>query len=528
MLPSNYLESRLSKLIDFSELSDKYFLNENIETKLKKRKSKIFLLISSKRKNYLMNTLNINLNLNNTANFIKVFNLIKNKDEKTNLINYLFTKNITNAKIILSKYAKFLNLDIDYNFLSTSDFILDAIEKSDEIIELIVKKKENISYLMKIMNFMENGKIVYDYNYIMITANLLIENKAIDKIIKKEIDLDKIIQLIIKNETIFSYTYLFFIYSYLYFCDIKQMEKLDSILQSLFWILSNKNNNDISMLYENIYDILVIFAKVPKFGQLFCDNYNLIFGNGIFDEKTLLIEQKLYIISNLFKTFNSQKIKDFLINYIGNLLTFINDSLNLNNFLVLNPDKIYLELVSSCAKILLTITYHKELTYLFLENKEYFNLIQSLFSYIISIKEITTSYDEIFNIILKIVNNIINNNHKLFISYIISNNLHLSIKNKFNHYINSDIINEKIFISLIDIIGSLFDSQKNDKIKTEFVKLDMDNNRFKEIIINIIKKFGKNDNINKKCNSFLDIYYPNEPKQNFLQLSNFDFLGLNL
>ena len=56
----------------------------------------------------------------------------------------------------------------------------------------------------------------------------------------------------------------------------------------------------------------------------------------------------------------------------------------------------------------------------------------------------------------------------------------------------------------------------------------MDNNRFKEIIINVIKKFGNNDNINKKCNIFLDNYYPNEPKQNVLQLSNFNFLDLNL
>ena len=31
---------------------------------------------------------------------------------------------------------------------------------------------------------MENENIEYDYNYIMITANLLIENKSIDKIIK--------------------------------------------------------------------------------------------------------------------------------------------------------------------------------------------------------------------------------------------------------------------------------------------------------------------------------------------------------
>ena len=195
MLDSDYIQSRLNKLIEFSELSGKSLLNENNETKLKKRKSKIFLIISNKRKKLLSSSSNFSLNLNNTANFIKIFSLMKNYEEKCNLINYLFTKNITSAKSILSNYEKVLNLSIDYNFLSTSSFILDAMEHSDEIIELIIRKKENINYLLKIMNLMENDNITYDYNYIMITANLLIENKNIDKIIKKEIDHNKIIQL---------------------------------------------------------------------------------------------------------------------------------------------------------------------------------------------------------------------------------------------------------------------------------------------------------------------------------------------
>ena len=539
MLASDYIQSRLNKLIEFSELSDKYLLNENNETKLKKRKSKIFLIISNKRKKFLANSSNYNLNLNNTANFIKIFSLMKNDEEKCNLINYLFTKNITSAKSILSNYEKVLNLSIDYNFLSTSSFILDAVEHSDEIIELIIRKKENINYLLKIMNLMENENITYDYNYIMITANLLIGNKNIDKIIKKEIDHNKIIQLIIKNETVISYTYLFYIYAYLYFCDIKQMEKLEDLLNSLFWLLSFKNTNeDTNLLCEDIYDVLVIFSKVPKFNQKFFDNYNLIFQNGEFNSNDALIEQKLAIISNLLKTLNSQKIKTFLQEYNGNLLTFIYNSLKLlsnslkNNIEkpVINPqsDKVHLTLLSLCAKILLTITFHKELTYLFLENKDYFNLIISIFSYIVTSKEINSVYDETFNIILKIVNNILSNRHKLFISYIISNNLHLEIKNKIHYYVNCNNINEKIFISLMNIIGALFDSQKKDKMKTQFVKLDMDNNRFNEIILNVIVTFGNNENINKKCNEFIDNYYPNEPRENFIQLSNFNFLDLNL
>ena len=546
MLPSNYIDARLTKLIDFNEINDKSLLNENIETKIKKRKSKIFLIISNKRKQFMFNSLNSNLNLNNTANFIKIFNLIKSNEEKCNLINYLFTKNITNAKLILSKYEKTLNLNIDYNFLSTSNFILDAIEHNDEIIELIINKKENISYLVKIMNLMENENIEYDYNYIMITANLLIENKNIDKIIKKEIDHNKIIQLIIKHETVISYTYLFYIYAYLYFCDTKQVEKLEPLLDSLIWILSSKDtNNDITLLCEDVYDVLVIFSKEAKFSQKYFDNYDIIFSNGKFDNNDALLEQKLSIISNLFKALNSLKIKLFLqkdngnlLNYIYNSLKLISDScenilgnqvLGTNQEIMMNQfsEKLNLNVLALCAKILLTITFHKELTNLFLENKDYFNLIISIFSYIVSSKEIKSIYDETFNIILKIVNNIISNKHKLFISHIVSNNLHLSIKNKINYYLNCQFINEKIFISLMNIISALFDSQKKDKLKTQFVKLDLDNNKFNEIIFNIIINFGKNENINKKCNEFFDNYYPNESRDNFLQLSNFNFLDLN-
>ena len=547
MLPSNYIDARLTKLIDFNEINDKSLLNENIETKIKKRKSKIFLIISNKRKQFMFNSLNSNLNLNNTANFIKIFNLIKSNEEKCNLINYLFTKNITNAKLILSKYEKTLNLNIDYNFLSTSNFILDAIEHNDEIIELIINKKENISYLVKIMNLMENENIEYDYNYIMITANLLIENKNIDKIIKKEIDHNKIIQLIIKHETVISYTYLFYIYAYLYFCDTKQVEKLEPLLDSLIWILSSKDtNNDITLLCEDVYDVLVIFSKEAKFSQKYFDNYDIIFSNGKFDNNDALLEQKLSIISNLFKALNSLKIKLFLqkdngnlLNYIYNSLKLISDScenilgnqvLGTNQEIMMNQfsEKLNLNVLALCAKILLTITFHKELTNLFLENKDYFNLIISIFSHIVSSKEIKSVYDETFNIILKIVNNIISNKHKLFISHIVSNNLHLSIKNKINYYLNCQFINEKIFISLMNVISALFDSQKKDKLKTQFVKLDLDNNKFNEIIFNVIINFGKNENINKKCNEFFDNYYPNESRDNFLQLSNFNFLDLNL
>ena len=541
MLTEKLFDSRKSKFIDYSELSKEFISNENNETKLKKRKSKIFLIFSNKRKlRVTPDSLNINLNLNNTANFLKIFTVIKNKEEKTNLINCLFTKNITQAKQILSNYQQ-----ADYNFLSTSGFILDIIEKNDEIIELIINKKENINHLIKIMNLIGNGDIFYDYNYIMITANLLIYSKSIDKILKKEIDHDKIINLIIKNETILSYTYLFYIYAYLFHFEIKQIENYENVLDSLIFMITNQNQKDIDILIEDIYDIFVLLSKVPKFINKFFNNYDIIFRKGEFNWNDLLIEQKLSIISNILKNTNSNEIQLLFKKDNGNILNLVKISLELlskiqknKNEINISIDKNDLNIIMLNIKILLTITYHKDLTDLLLENKEYFNLIILIFSEIISLKDLNNNktlmnfeiskINEIYNTFFKIVNNIIKNEHKLFISQIISNNLHLQIKDKFNYYIICNCINEKHFISLINIICSLYDNQKKDKIKTEVVKLDLDNNRFNDVIIGIIKKFGHIENINNKCTNFLDIYYPSEPQKNFLQLTDFNFLNLNI
>ena len=495
--------------------------------------------MSNKRKEYMEpNSTNINLNLNNTANFIKIFNLIKIKEEKTKLINYLFSNNMAKAKHILSKYQEDLNLTIDYNFLSTSSFILEIIEMKDEIIELISKKRENINYLINVMNLISNGNNVYDNNYIMITADLMIYNKSLDKILKKEIPHNKIIKLIIKNETVISYPYLFYIYSYLYHFDIKQIETFENILDNLILILK-QNNFDLNMLLKDIYDIFFIFSNVPKFSNKFFDNYDIIFKKGILNENDLLIEEKLSIISNLYKNINSQQIKAFLekdngnlLNLLLNSLNFLTNILNYANITNLANEKNSLNLILLNTQILLTITYHKDLTDLLLENKEYFYLIIKIFSNIISSKNVFSSSEyllnDIYNITLSIVINIIKNEHKLFISQVIRNNMHLGIKDKFFLYIKCNYINEKHFISFINIISALYDNQKKGKLKTELVKLDLDNNRFNDIIIGIIKKFGSNKIINDKCTNFLDIYYQNEPQKNFLKLSDFNFLNMNL
>ena len=242
-------------------------------------------------------------------------------------------------------------------------------------------------------------------------------------------------------------------------------------------------------------------------------------------------KKKMLKIKNVFKILSNIKIKKKIKKDNGNVFNFIYNSLKLLppiSIQNITPDKISISLISLCAKILQNIAYHKELTALFLENKEYNDMIISIFFYIISSKEINTIYEEAYNIILKIVENIIRNNHKLFITYIISNNMHLAIKNKINYYAISHCINEKIFVSLMNIIGALFDSQKDDEKKSRFLKSEMNFNGLKEVIINIIVVFGKNEAIKKKCNKFCDDYYPNEPRENFVQLSNFNFLDLNL
>ena len=249
--------------------------------------------------------------------------------------------------------------------------------------------------------------------------------------------------------------------------------------------------------------------------------------------------EKLSIISNLYKKMNCLYLKAFLEKDNGNILNLILNSLNFilnvskcDNFTNKTNEKNSLNLIHLNIQILLTITYHKDLTDLLLENKEYFNLILKIFSNIISSKNIVFSCEdllnEIYNIFLNIVNNIIKNGHKLFISQIISNNMHLCIKDKFYLCVNCNCINEKHFISLINIISSLYDNQKKDKLKTELVKLDLDNNGFNDIIIGIIKKFGENKVINEKFSNFLDTYYQNQPQKNFLLLSDFNFLNMNL
>ena len=212
----NFLNREL-KYFDYSDISKKSLSNENTITKLKKRKSILFLLVSNNRRIRMnLDTSTINLNLNNTTNFLKIFDMIKDPNEKCKLIHNLFTNQLLQAKLILSRYQEALNLKIDYNFLSSSEFILDIIEKCDDVIKLIAQNKENIHFLIQKMNSIIEEIINYDSNYIMITSNLLIFTKVLDKELKKQIDHNKLLNLIIKNKTEISYDYMFYIFAYLY------------------------------------------------------------------------------------------------------------------------------------------------------------------------------------------------------------------------------------------------------------------------------------------------------------------------
>ena len=109
--------------------------------------------------------------------------------------------------------------------------------------------------------------------------------------------------------------------------------------------------------------------------------------------------------------------------YLSNEISHECNNSNIN-------EKQALNIILLNTKILLTITYHKDLTDLFLENKVFFNLIINIFSKIISSNNcsIEDNLSKIYNIFLQIVNHIINNGHKLFISQIISNKFTLGHK----------------------------------------------------------------------------------------------------
>ena len=91
-------------------------------------------------------------------------------------------------------------------------------------------------------------------------------------------------------------------------------------------------------------------------------------------------------------------------------------------------------------------------------------------------------------------------------------------------------LNEELFTCLLDIIISLLDNEKKAKLKTEIIKIDLNNNGLFDNIIGIMKKYDGNSLINQKCANFLEIYYPEQSQiqMNFIDLSNFKFINFGI
>ena len=140
-------------------------------------------------------------------------------------------------------------------------------------------------------------------------------------------------------------------------------------------------------------------------------------------------------------------------------------------------------------------------------------------------------YENQMIVVMMIINNIIKNEYYFFISLLINNNIHLKINKKFNFFLSNKInLNEEIFVSLLDIIISLFDNEKKARLKTEIIKMDLNNNGLYDNILGIMKKFGVNSLINQKCTNFLEVYYPEQSQiqMNIIELTNFKFINLGI
>ena len=533
-----YTNSRKSRFDDLSDISTENRKNENMETKLKIRKIKLQNKINMLRKKL---SANINLNsCNDLSLFINTFNSLTDNEVKKNILSLIIENNLT-------KVIEILKEKTDQNFekmnkINSSELLLNLIEmdnsNENNILYIITNETQNIENIIKIVKKIYDEELSYESFYIMITGNLMLYDKKIDNFIRKNLDFSKIFDIIKKNDTQNSYSFIFFLYAYLYRLDVKKIELHVQDLISLIEMIKNKN---LYYLYEDIYDLLIIFSNVYSFNKFFFANYQLLFGDKDFEKDDKLLTSKLSIINNIFKTLSSQEILYYLniknnnrstnniINLILNSLTILSQMKYDNSSIFINN----MQIILLSLKILLTLSFHKELTNSLLENKTYINLIVNIFNNFLTnndnlINNSNIYYDKQINVIMMIVINIIKNEYLFFISLLISNNIHLKINQKFNYFLSNKVnVNEETFVNLLNIIISLLDNEKKANLKTEITKIDLSNNGICDNITGIMKKFSGDNLINQKCSNFLEVYYPEQSQiqMNIIELSNFNFIN---
>ena len=194
-------------------------------------------------------------------------NLIQNRKIKLDKIKYSKILNLKNLFYSLESQNKsFLlkllincnNIELEKNFnikenniFIYSNLILELINEDDSICNMILNNNENIIFLIDFINNQKELNVII-LNYLLIIANLLLENEKIYKELTLKINFIKILNDLFDYE---KNVFLFLLYSFLFYCPDKKLFNYENFLFKTINLLDSYKTN------ENIYDILLIIKK---------------------------------------------------------------------------------------------------------------------------------------------------------------------------------------------------------------------------------------------------------------------------
>ncbi len=419
-------------------------------------------------------------------------NLIQNRKIKLdkikyskilNLKNLFFSLESQNKSFLLKLLINCNNNELEKNFnikenniFLYSNLILELINEDDSICNMILNNNENLIFLIDFINNQKELNVII-LNYLLIIANLLLENEKIYKELTLKINFIKILNDLFDYE---KNVFLFLLYSFLFYCPDKKLFNYENFLFKTINLLDSYKTN------ENIYDILLIFSKEIKFANIFIMNYDIIFKPFQKEETNLIFFE---IISNLLCSKNLSII-EFILNkgifdYIFNILKNIEKSNDIQ--------------IKVTFKILMNISSFSEISIKLFEINNFVNYIYNSINFIFSNKK--------NNILLYLINFIYNLFiifDKNFIGQFIRNNFHINllnfIKNETKIYENIEFI-----ITIIDIFDILIEIGEMNT-KCNYIKIDLDNLNLYQSLINI-KENINNDKLKNKINCFLKKYY---------------------
>jgi len=432
--------------------------------------------------------INLNKNrikkLNNNLNQNRKSKLDKIKYSKIlNLKNLFYSLESQNKNYLLKLLINCNNIELEKifnikenNIFIFSNLIIELINEDNSICNMIINNNENIIFLIDFINNQKELNVIV-LNYLLIIANLLLENEKIYKELTLKINFIKILNDLFNYE---KNCFIFLLYSFLFFCPDKKLINYESFLFKTINLLDSYKTN------ENIYDILLIFSKEIKFANIFIMNYDIIFKPFQKEETHLIFFE---IISNLLCSKNISII-EFILNkgifdYILNILLNIEKSNDIQ--------------IIVTFKILMNISSFSEICIKLFEINNFVNNIYNSINYIFANKKI--------NILLYLINFIYNLFiilDKNFIGQFIRNNFHINllnfIKNENKIFENIDFI-----LTTIDIFDILIEIGEMNT-KCNYIKIDLDNLNLYQSLINI-KENINNDKLKNKINCFLKKHY---------------------